>query len=84
MLDERGMDPTLTSALRPRSPLSGLLGLAPIMLGVLAMLFFVLVFFESGRALAGRLETREQALAIMMCGMVLNAAWPHRCAWMRR
>ena len=84
MLDQPGMDPTLTSAIRPRPPLSAFLELAPIMLGVLGALFLLLVAFESGRALAGELDTREQSLAIVICGMILNAAWPHRCAWMRR
>ena len=84
MLDVARMDPTLTTALRARPPLLGLLELLPIMLVLLGVLVLVLVSFESGRALAGVLDTREQSLAIMMCGMVLNAAWPPRCAWLRR
>ena len=83
MLDEPGMDPTLTSAIRPRTPPTGFLGLVPIMLGILAVLVMMLVFFEGGRALAARLEVREQALVIMLAGMAINAAWPHRCGWLR-
>lgn len=84
MLTGSRMDPTLTAAIRPRSPLAGFAELAPIMIGVLAALFFLLLSFEGGRILAGQLGTREQSLAIMVCGVALNAAWPRRCVWIRR
>lgn len=84
MLDDRGMDPTLTSALRPRTPLSGLLELVPIMAGLLGVLILLLLSFESGRALAGRLGTREQSLAVTVGVLVAHAMWPLRCAGRRR
>ncbi len=84
MLDHSPMDPTLTSALSPRTPVSELLGLVPIILGILVALLFLLGTFETGRVLAGRLDTRGQSLAIMLCGLALNASWLRGCAWMRR
>ena len=77
------MEP-LAAAARSPSPLLGLLGLVPIMAGILVILVVPLAMFETGRELARHLRTDQVALAIMVAGLVLNVVRPCRCGWARR
>jgi hypothetical protein len=83
MLEVVGMEPIHPVA-RPGSSLAGVLGLVPVMGGVLLALIVLLGIFETGRELSRYLTPNQIGLAILLGGMGMNLARPCRCAWRRR